>query len=468
MSRLWFDVEDLLRYGESGQRRPTGIQRGNFELYQALHETYGARVQFVRHRRNGDGFVAVSWSSIAACFERLTSTVTAAPTPPAGEAAAAPFVARGRLRRAAERLPPAIRLPLGRIVRGQIDSLRALPALAGGMARCLREALARPAPLAAGDDAPPPPPLDFTAEVKPGDALLILGAPMFRSDYDALARAARERHQLRFGLLVHDLVPVRHPEWQAREMVETFGAWMQRMLPLCDTVFAFSHATASDVERYASEHGFALVRPVCHLPHGQRRGGPLTAAPRRTPRLPEPGSYVLFVSTIEPRKNHALLFRIWRRLLKEMPAGQVPRLVFAGGVGWLVGDLLQQFANANWLDGKILFIREPDDAELAALYEGCLFTIYPSLYEGWGLPVTESLAFGKPCLAANTTSLPEAGGELARYFDPDNLHDALRVVRATLADRAGLAAWEAQVRRDFHPTPWSATAAAVLTAFSGR
>jgi glycosyltransferase involved in cell wall biosynthesis len=178
--------------------------------------------------------------------------------------------------------------------------------------------------------------------------------------------------------------------------------------------------------------------------------------------LPEPGSYALFVSTIEARKNHALLFRIWRRMLEEMTADQVPTLVFAGRIGWMVSDLMHQIANTDHLNGKLVVIEDPTDTELAALYRGCLFTLFPSLYEGWGLPVTESLAFGKPCIISNRTSLPEAGGTLARVFDPDNLHDAYQVIRQTIEDRAGLARWEAQVRREFRLVPWSATVDAIL------
>ncbi len=458
MPRLWFDVEDLLRYRENGHQRPTGIQRGNFELYRALRDQYGGQVQFVRHHHSSDQFVGVTWNSIVATFDELT-----APAAPAAKLAdPEPYVARGGARRLAERIPPGIRLPIGRIIRGQIDTLRALPALARGVAQCARAALTRKR-RPSGNDGPPP--LDFTAEVKPGDVVAILGTPLFRPDYDALARSACQSHGVRFGMLVHDLVPARRPEWAGVSMVEVFESWMQRMLPLCDTVLAFSRATATDVERYAHEHGIALARPVCRIPFGQRRGGPLTAEPRRTPRLPEPGTYVLFVSTIEPRKNHILLFRVWRRLLEEMPAGRVPRLVFAGGVGWLVADLIQQFENARWLDGHMIFIRDPDDAELAALYQGCLFTVYPSLFEGWGLPVTESLAFGKPCMASSATSLPEAGGALARYFDPEDVAGATRAIRHIITDRAALAAWQSQVQADFRPVPWSETARAVGAAF---
>src|ERR1700739_3281778 len=113
------------------------------------------------------------------------------------------------------------------------------------------------------------------------------------------------------------------------------------------------------------------------------------------------------------------MMRVWRRMLQTMPEAMVPDLVFAGKIGWLTTDLMQQLGNAAWLGGKIRFIESPPEADLASLYRHCLFSVFPSLYEGWGLPVTESLAFGRPCIIAKTTSLPEAGGSLARYIDPD-------------------------------------------------
>ncbi len=139
------------------------------------------------------------------------------------------------------------------------------------------------------------------------------------------------------------------------------------------------------------------------------------------PTLPQglsPGSYALFVSTVEARKNHSLAFRAWRRLLEELPRDEVPTLVFAGRIGWMVADLMQQIENAEHLGGKLVIVQNPDDATLAALYKGARFTLFPSLYEGWGLPVSESLSFGKVCLASNAASVPEAGGDYCLYHDP--------------------------------------------------
>jgi glycosyltransferase involved in cell wall biosynthesis len=186
------------------------------------------------------------------------------------------------------------------------------------------------------------------------------------------------------------------------------------------------------------------------------------------PGLPVSGRYVLFVSTIEARKNHVLLFRVWQRLLQEMPPEAVPTLVFAGRVGWLVDDLMQQIVNTDHLSGRLVVVDNASDSELAALYRGCLFTVYPSLFEGWGLPLTESLAFGKPCLASDRTALPEAGGNLARYVDPDDLHGWYVAIRDILADPAQLTPWTERIRREFRPVTWSETASALLTALSAQ
>jgi hypothetical protein len=78
------------------------------------------------------------------------------------------------------------------------------------------------------------------------------------------------------------------------------------------------------------------------------------------------------------------------------------------------------------------------------------------------LPVTESLAFGKPCFISNRTSLPEAGGKLARSFDPDDLQDAYAKIRNVIEDRADLMRWEDTVKREFTPVSWSTTVEALL------
>ncbi|HTB47561.1 MAG TPA: glycosyltransferase family 1 protein [Acetobacteraceae bacterium] len=464
--RLWVDVEDLFEYVRTNYRRPTGIQRLAFEVYRELQARYGntGQVYFVQHSVTGNGFQVVTWQEIAALF---TGLVSDAP-PPARRVTAEPaFVhlpARQIVRRLAYRLSPSLRTNIAEALMTQGRALRSWGRVASGLVgevarvpRRLAQHLRKPS--ASDPSVAATARVSFAELAAPGDVMLMLGATWSHPDYGGLIRRQCKANGLRFALLIYDLIPVRRPEWSDRVVVRAFRRWIESALPVCDTVFAISRATAADVEAYAREQGIALPGPVVTLPLGSElRQSPGT----RSPRLPPPGSYALSVSTIEARKNHLLLFRVWRRLLDEMPREHVPPLVFAGRVGWLVADLMQQIANTDNLGGKLILIESPSDAELAALYDGCLFTLFPSFFEGWGLPVTESLGFGKPCLIANRTSLPEAGGDLVRSFDPDNLHDAYAVIRNAIEDRAGLAAWEARIRREFRPVPWSATVDALL------
>ena len=133
----------------------------------------------------------------------------------------------------------------------------------------------------------------------------------------------------------------------------------------------------------------------------------------------------------------------------------------------MVSDLLAQLDNTGWLNGRVRLVRDPTDDELRALYDGALFTVLPSLHEGWGLSLTESLAAGKPCLAAHAGALPEAGGPLCRYFDPSDTGAAFGAVTALLDEPGAIAAWQDEVRRSFRPTPWEATARAVLREVMG-
>jgi glycosyltransferase involved in cell wall biosynthesis len=291
---------------------------------------------------------------------------------------------------------------------------------------------------------------------EPGDVFFALGASWQGGYYPTLVESLKRRFDVRFAFMVYDLIPVLWPEFVMARIREPYLAWLTPMLRAADVVFTISDATTTDVLDFAAQVGITV--PVTKIvPIG-------VTFPDRTP-MPAPLSrpYVLIVSTIEIRKNHALIFKVWRRLMAELPIEQVPTLVFAGRIGWQTTDLLAQIENTNHLDGLLRVIEAPSDRELAALYQNCLFTVFPSFYEGWGLPVTESLGFGKTVAAAHRASIPEAGGVFCDYFDPDNLHDAYRVVVRLITDPAHRGNMERRIERDFRPPSWADSAAAILS-----
>ncbi len=475
-NRIWVDVEDLFQYAALNAR-PSGIQRIEFELCRALAlmpETRD-RVGFVRHAIGRQGFQAIPFTEIDALHERLTTAGTAAPAAAADpRPAAAPWPAAtgggGLARRIAYRLPADLRLPLTRLLRSQREGLGAVGLLGRAAAGRVGGLGRRPAAPAAGrGGADGLTVAAFAGSAAAGDVLLVLGSTWFHPFYGELVATARERWGMRIAVLIYDIIPLLRPEWCDQNLTARFRHWALALLPQADILLTISQASARDLGRFAAAGGIALRAAPLPIPVGTGFSRPVgspapPASATRDARLPPAGSYVLTVSTIEARKNHALLLRVWRRLLDEMPAASVPTLVFAGRVGWLVDDLMRQLRNADWLDGKIVLIADPQDGELAQLYEGCRFTVFPSFYEGWGLPVTESLGFGRPCIASNSSALPEAGGRLARYFDPEDGTEAARVIRHAIEDVDGTRAWRERVAAEFRPVSWNESARGVLRA----
>jgi glycosyltransferase involved in cell wall biosynthesis len=319
----------------------------------------------------------------------------------------------------------------------------------------------------AASEASKKPPSDEPARIsptrKPGDALCSLGAPWHDEKYAERVLRFTRPAEMRFGMLVHDLIPLLCPEFFELGRAPNFAPFMRDVLPLADVLLTNSRSTARDVVRWSKREGVQLKAEPQHVPIGTGFARPAAGS------LPEglrPGSFVLFVSTIEIRKNHLQAFRVWNRLLQEMPRDHVPTLVFAGSPGWMVSDLMKAIESTNQLDGKLVMIQGPDDATLCALYQACRFTLFLSYYEGWGLPITDSLSFGKLCVAANRTSLPEAGGTSCVYVDPDDTTGAYKTIRRLIEDTAMLGELERRLASTFVPVPWSATADAVLEAVS--
>ncbi|NPD66249.1 glycosyltransferase family 4 protein [Lichenicola cladoniae] len=482
-NRIWVDVEDLFQYS-AFNARPSGIQRIQFELCRslALMPETRDRVGFIRHASAQDSFQTIPFAEIDALHARMTASADASMPPSAHGSDAAPatpgsaVVATGSkvlgslARRVAYRIPLDLRTPMVGLFKAQRESVRAAGKLTGaaaGRVSKLRTTVARGrATVPAADGLTV---ATFDASAGPGDVLLILGSPWFHPFYNQMITRVRDKWQMRIALLIYDIIPLLRPEWCDRNLVDRFEIWACGMLSLADTLLTISQASAHDILAVADRRKLPLRATPSVIPIGTGFSRPVGHSDHavpvvRTDRLPPARSYVLMVSTIEARKNHALLFRVWRRLLDEMPADRVPTLVFAGRVGWLVADLMQQLTNARYLDGKILLVENPEDGELERLYDGCLFTVFPSFYEGWGLPVTESFSFGRPCIISNASALPEAGGPLARYFDPENGTEACRVIRQAIEDPDGTEAWSKRVASEFRPVSWDESARAILRA----
>jgi len=127
----------------------------------------------------------------------------------------------------------------------------------------------------------------------------------------------------------------------------------------------------------------------------------------------------LSVGTIEPRKNQRCLAQSYARYLELNKNKDPMPLVFAGGKGWLMEDF-QAHLNSLGIEKHVLMTGYVSDDELIWLYRNCYANLYPSLFEGFGLPVLEGMQFGAPTLTSNSTSIPEVAGDAAILLSPED------------------------------------------------
>ena len=241
-------------------------------------------------------------------------------------------------------------------------------------------------------------------------------------------------------ITVHDLSVLRFPETHPAARVEEFERRFASSLERASHII-------TDTETIRAELIDTLsVSPdtVTAVPLGvDRRFRPLSDIDRRG--APErlgltAGGYGLCVSTLEPRKKVAELLSAWR-LLPPSLRQRVP-LVLAGGEGWRNDDLRDQVeaaAGEGWLR-PLGFV---DEALLPELYAGAGLFLYPSIYEGFGLPPLEAMASGVPVIVSGRSCLPEVCGDAARYVDPDDAEGFASAIEECLSDTD----WRAQAVR---------------------
>ncbi len=274
-----------------------------------------------------------------------------------------------------------------------------------------------------------------------GDTTLVfLGALWIN---DALMSAARAAHAAgaRIVALLYDLTPVLEAGHTAA-VNKLFERYLTLLLQTASRVPAISKSSRWDFEQYAREHGQ-------EAPAGVATGLPCGVTPygRDLVERPWPRPYALFVGTVESRKNHLLALRAWRELVERHGAENIPDLVCIGRLGWNAGEFLREYLFSNGLEGKVSVLSAgASDDELARFYAHAEFTVYPSDYEGWGLPVSESLAFHKVPIVAENSSLLEAGGDLAVYFTTGDVESLVNAIETRALDPRERAESEARIK----------------------
>ena len=399
----WIDVTDLVTW-----RGPdTGIQRVARELTKHFARSESARFFVYR---------AVDRRIKAVPGERLPflrDTASSAPSLPRSLGAGL-----GAWQR---RLPPSVRPAVGSLLQRArtLDAARQIVRVHGS-----------------------------AASISADDIVLLLGAPWIHSRMAALLNHQRKGDAFKLCYLIYDVAPHLFPHLFPKSHVAQFNAFLSEAIDGADLLLTASTSTGRDLARVCSSASHHVPVKVVRL------GDQLAERAAGAPVSGVVAPFLLSVGTIEVRKNHLLLYQMYK--LAEAEGIDLPPLVIVGRRGWLTDDVLYAFEHDQYVAARVRLLHDVSDADLAWLYQHCLFTLYPSIYEGWGLPIAESLSHGRVCVASGTSAMPEIAGDLLDYFSPFDPRGCLDMVLRFLNPDVR-ARKEEEIRSTYRPTSWEQT-----------
>lgn len=245
---------------------------------------------------------------------------------------------------------------------------------------------------------------------------------------------------------VHDLIPITHTEFCRPGETRKHVTRMQTVLRTGAGVIGNSQATLDELAYFAEDEGLPYPPSVAAW-----LGTDTLAVPSRVGGPDRPTFVVL--STIEARKNHLMLLDIWSRLIDRL-GDQAPRLLIIGQRGWEAEDVFERLDKDTKLRGHVTELNDCSDADLARHMAGARALLFPSLAEGYGLPLVEALQSGIPVIASDVPVFREIGGDIPQFIDANASSDWIAAILDYAQDDSGSRAAQIERMNGFHAPNW--------------
>lgn len=293
---------------------------------------------------------------------------------------------------------------------------------------------------------------------KENGVLLVLGSEwMLNDEYSKDLVCAVYEQKLRFIPMVHDIAVVKYPQLGI-ERDKRIKPNLIQVLKAASEIITSAEHSRKDLAAFMNSN-FISYRPIHLVRYGDGFSNSQKGQPNLGPVLRIVGGrrFVIYISAIDIRKNHAILFHVWERLIEKYGVENTPHLLCVGYGGRKEREIVELRNSIPLLNQRVQILRDLDDKTIEWLYRNCLFTVYPSFYEGWGLPVGEAISRGRICIASNKSSIPEVAGNLADLIDPLDFISWYDTIEKYIQNPSLRKLREAQLKQ-YKLTSWDETA----------
>ncbi len=260
---------------------------------------------------------------------------------------------------------------------------------------------------------------------------------------------------------IHDLSLLLHSDTHREALVQRAKRRLPTMTRIASHILTDSEAVKQEICQHLSVNSDKITA----VPLAARRTFvpvPLAETVQTRRRLGVEDNFILFVGTVEPRKNLITLVRAFDELMRTTDLR--PQLVVAGQKGWLTDDLYA-YVEQSEIKNRILFTGYVSDDDLASLYSSCTVSVYPSLYEGFGLPPLEAMACGAPVITSRIPVIMETASGAARLVEPTNLQELTAALVELMTDQKSREHYASVGRQRAAEFTWERTAERTLEVY---
>ncbi|MDB5183716.1 MAG: glycosyltransferase [Candidatus Saccharibacteria bacterium] len=267
---------------------------------------------------------------------------------------------------------------------------------------------------------------------KKGDAIFISWGEWWDDNFLRTLEEGVHDTNLKIIPVIHDVLPFTQTPQFSGHSTESLMNYCRRIVPVSALVLSVSHATQEDLRQW-------LVANDIDPPHMEvfRLGEDFKFAKSEMPtdeNFAASGAaksdFIVTVGTIEAKKNHALLYYVYK--LAAERGIDLPTSVIVGRLGWKTEQIYDFMTQDPQVKDKFVFLHDVSDENLSWLYEHAKLSVFPSFAEGWGIPIAESIARGTPCVCSNTTSMIEVAEGYVQHFNPASSDECLTLIQEML------------------------------------